>query len=673
MDKAKFIEGFHQGQSINAYRFFGAHPETVNGTKGVRFTVYAPHAVKIEVIASFTNWAERPVAMERTEFGGVWSVFVPNVKEYESYRYRITAKDGSILDKCDPYAFYAEKYPGTASRVFDIDSMKWSDGMWMKNRTKNFNKPLNIYEVYAGGWKRNKVVDPVTGEEKTEAYTYKQLKDELLPYVKEMGYTHIELLPLNEYPFDGSWGYQAHGYFSCTSRYGTPDEFAEFVNACHKEKIGVIMDIVPVHFVKDAFGLRYFDGEALYEYAEKENAESEWGTMNFNFWSEEVRSFLMSAAAFWCDVYHMDGLRLDAVSNLIFWGGNKNRGANEGSLNFLKRLNYFMNENFPSVMMIAEDSSDYPKVTHPTIYGGLGFDYKWDLGWMNDTLKYYERDPIYKPWHHHSITFSMAYFYGERFLMPFSHDENVHGKKTIIDRMWGTYEQKFQLARNLYAYMMAHPGKKLNFMGNDIGSFREFDERKELDWFLLKYPIHDAFKRYFADLNKIYASHPSLFMYDYDLRGFRWINADNTQQSIYTFYRTDGKENMVCVFNMTPASYENYDIFVPCDGTYTEILNSEKDIYNGCNMCNFTPVKAWKSKIKNPGDEQEYSITIRIAPFSAIWFTAPVKKKPAKKATAKKTAAKPAAKKTAAKPAADKPAAKKAKTSSPKKKKQSEE
>ena len=619
MDRLK-VERFHQGSCIDAYRMFGAHITNENGN-GVRFTVYAPHAKSVSVMGEFTGWEKNPVPMTLTEFPGIWSVFVQGVKEWDSYRYRIVGSNGQVLDKSDPYAFYSETSPGTASRVFDIDKIKWADKRWMTQRTKNYDRPVNIYEVYAGGWKRN---------DKTP-YSYKQLEEELIPYVVENGFTHIEMLPLNEYPFEGSWGYQAYGYFSCTSRYGNPREFASFVNACHKAGIGVIMDIVPVHFVKDSFGLRYFDGEPLYEYADPVNAESEWGTMNFNMWSEEVRSFLISAAAFWCDVYHMDGIRIDAVSNLIFWGGNKARGTNEGALNFMKRMNYSITTNFPSVMMIAEDSSDYPKVTHPTIYGGLGFDYKWDLGWMNDTLKYYELDPIYRKGDHNRLTFSMAYFYGEKFMLPFSHDENVHGKHTVVDRMWGTYEQKFAQVRNLYAYMFAHPGKKLNFMGNEIASFREFDERKELDWFLLKYPIHDSFTRYFKDLNKIYSSHSCLFKYDYELRGFKWINADNAQQSIYTFYRADEKEYMVCVYNMTPVSYENYDIFVPQEGTYTEILNSEKDIYNGCNMCNFKPVKAWKSKVEKPYPGQEYGITIRIAPFSAIWFTCPVVKPKAKK------------------------------------------
>ena len=608
MDQSQIIKEFHEGCATKAYEVFGAHFVVEDG-EGVRFTVYAPHAKSIAVVGNFTNWMENPIQMERTKDAGIWSVFVKGVNEWDSYKYHIEDKDGNFTDKSDPYAFYSETRPETASKIYDLKNIKWSDKTWMNKRDKNFDKPLSIYEAYAGGWKHN-------GE---YPYTYEMLKDNLLPYVKEHGFTHIELMPLNEYPFDGSWGYQASGYYSLTSRYGNPTEFANFVNECHKEGIGIIIDMVPVHFVKDAFGLRYFDGEPLYEYKDKNDAESEWGTMNFDLWNEEVRSFLISAASFWCDTYHIDGIRIDAVSNLIYWGGNRDRGTNEGSLDFIKRMNYLINKEYPSVMMIAEDSSDFPKVTASTLDGGLGFDYKWDLGWMNDTLKYYATDPLYRHWDHNKITFSMAYFYSERFLMPLSHDENVHGKKTIVDRMWGDYDIKFAQARNLYAYMFAHPGKKLNFMGNEIASFREFDEKKELDWFLLSYPRHDAFLRYFTDLNNIYQSHSCMYKYDYDYtKGFKWLDADNSDQSVFSFYREDEKEYIVCIMNLTEASYDSYDIFVPQSGTYTEILNSEKDIYDGCNMCNFEPVKSWK--IKDDNTKFKDKITIRLAPWAAIYF-----------------------------------------------------
>ena len=609
----RIIEQFHEGQCIDAWRFFGAH-FAYEGREGVRFTVYAPHARNISIVGSFTDWDQHPYQMERSSFYGVWTVFIPGVKEYDSYKYRIEDERGNILHKADPYAFYSETRPNNASKVYNPDEIHWSDQNWMSGRTKNYDQPVSIYEVYAGGWK-HKGAYP---------YTYKQLEEELVPYVKEHGFTHIEMMPLTEYPYDGSWGYQVSGYYSVTSRYGNPTEFASFVNACHENNIGLIMDMVPVHFVKDAFGLREFDGRPLYEYTDHENAQSQWGTMNFNLWNEEVRSFLMSSASFWCEIYHIDGIRIDAVSNLIYWGGNRDRGTNEGSLNFIKRMNYFLNQKHPGVMLIAEDSSDYPKVTAPTTEGGLGFDYKWDLGWMNDTLTYYSSDPLYRGSEHNKLTFSMYYFYSERFLMPLSHDENVHGKKTIVDRMWGTYDDKFSQVRNLYAYMYAHPGKKLNFMGNEIASFREFDEAKELDWFLLDYPRHKAFQRFFTDINRIYLAHACLSKYDYDLKGFHWINPDNSRQSVYSFWREDDDEYLLCIMNCRKETYETYNIGVPQEGVWTEILNTEKDIYDGCNLCNYEPLQSWKDN--RPKAMWKDNITVKIAPWAAMWLTCPKKK-----------------------------------------------
>ena len=616
MNQDKIIESFHEGHCIEAYRLFGAHRTNENQEYGVRFTVYAPHARNVFVVGTFTDWDTSAIPMIRTDHAGIWSVFVKGVQEWDLYKYKIETGRGEYLYKADPYAFYSETRPNNASKIYNLEDIHWSDSTWMQKRDKNFDRPVSIYEVYAGGWKRN-------GE---YSYTYPQLQESLIPYVKESGYTHIEFMPLCEYPYDGSWGYQVSGYYSLNSRYGNPTEFAAFVNACHKEGIGVIMDMVPVHFVKDAFGLIAFDGEALYEYTDRENAESEWGTMNFNLWNEEVRSFLMSAAAFWCETYHIDGIRVDAVSNLIYWGGNKDRGVNQGSVDFVKRQNYYLNREFPGVMLIAEDSSDYPKVTHSTLDGGLGFDYKWDLGWMNDTLKYYATDPLFRVYDHHKITFSMHYFYSERFLLPFSHDENVHGKKTIIDRMWGDYETKFAQVRNLYAYMFAHPGKKLNFMGNDIASFREFDEKRELDWFLLKYPKHAAFERYFRELNALYRKNSCLYKKDYAQdSGFQWIDADNAKQSVYSFIREDDSEILICILNCKAENYPQYNVPVPESGTYTEILNSEKDIYGGCNMCNSLPIKSFKNGTHG---NMKDSITIHLAPWAAIWLT---KKKCVKK------------------------------------------
>lgn len=603
MDSGKIAESFHQGHCIDAYKLFGAH-FSYEGNEGVRFTVYAPHAHNVFVIGGFSQWTEHPIRMERTGLEGIWSVFVKGVKEWDSYKYRMEDWNGAFFDKADPYAFYAETRPETASKVYDLGDIHWHDEAWMDARRVQYDAPMNIYEVYAGGWKRN-------GE---YPYTYGMMEENLIPYVKKNGYTHIEMMPLTEYPFDGSWGYQASGYYALTSRYGNPAEFASFVDACHRNGIGLIMDMVPVHFVKDAFGLCCFDGQPLYEYAKESDAQSQWGTLNFNLWKDEVRSFLISSAAFWCDVYHIDGIRIDAVSNLIYWEGNRDRGTNDGALDFVKRLNDCIHQSFPGVITIAEDSSDYPRVTGSLAHGGLGFDYKWDLGWMNDTLKYYAEDPLYRSYDHHKLTFSMAYFYSERFLLPLSHDENVHGKKTIIDRMWGTYDEKFSQVRNLYAYMYAHPGKKLNFMGNEIASFREFDEKRELDWFLLKYPRHQAFVRYMQDLNALYLTHSCLYASDYEAAGFHWINADNAAQSIYSFYRQGTDERIICIMNCLAKSYESYDIEVPQKGIYTEILNTEDERYDGCGMVNADPMHAWVN------GKRKYAVTLKIAPFAAIWL-----------------------------------------------------
>lgn len=597
-------ESFHQGNATDAYKLFGAH-FVYEGMEGVRFSVYAPHAKEVEVIGNFNDWDGRHHKMEKYTNQGIWSLFIPGLKEWESYKYRIFTWDGRCIDKSDPYAFHCETRPLTASKVVQLNKIEWNDQNWMKHRTKNFDKPMNIYEVYAGAWKRY---------DDGNWYSFSELEKQLIPYVKEKGFTHIEFMPLNEHPFDGSWGYQASGYFACTSRYGNPKEFAHFVDVCHCNGIGVILDMVPVHFVKDSHGLREFDGQPVYEYQNQSDALSQWGTCNFDLWKEEVRSFLMSSVAFWCDIYHIDGIRIDAVSNVIFWDGNKERGTNEGALTFIRRMNYQINRQYPTVMIIAEDSSDFPLVTKSTLEGGLGFDYKWDLGWMNDTLSYYERDPIYRKHHHSALTFSMAYFYSEKFILPLSHDEVVHGKKTIVDKMWGDYNQKFSQVRNLYIYMMTHPGKKLTFMGNEIAMFREFDEAKACDWFLLSYPRHDSFTRFYEDLNKIYLHHSCLSKHDYDNSGFTWIDADNCEQSIYSYTRENKDEMLVVVLNMTPTSIEEFSVGVPYKGVYIELMNSEKDIYDGCNMCNFKPIESKDVEMNHYAQ----SITIRLAPFAAM-------------------------------------------------------
>jgi 1,4-alpha-glucan branching enzyme len=537
----------------------------------------------------------------------VWSIFIANVNEWDLYKYKIENAHGHWVEKSDPFAFYSEMRPKSSSLVVNLRNFGWTDKMWMNKRTKHLKEPMSIYEVHLGSWRKKYAV---------EWLNYEELARDLIPYVKDQGFTHIELMPLNEHPFDGSWGYQATGYFSATSRYGTPKQLMEFINQCHQQDIGVIIDFVPVHFVKDYFGLIEFDGTPLFEYPNPQDAHSQWGTMVFDLWKEEVRSFLMSAASFWMDVYHIDGIRIDAVSNIIYWHGDKKRGVNEGALAFVRRLNYYLSQRYPSAILVAEDSSDYPKVTQPTFEMGLGFDYKWDLGWMNDTLKYYAMDPVFRSYHHHQLTFSMAYFYSEKFIMPLSHDEVVHGKGTIINKMWGDYDQKFAQVKNLYLYMFTHPGKKLNFMGNELAHFREWDENREMDWHLLQYSRHYSLNRFMVDLNRIYTHHSCLSRYDFEQRGFRWIDADNAAQSVYSYYREDEKSIIVTVLNMTPVAYEQFHVGVPLAGEYAELINSQKAIYEGNDMCNYVPIKAIEETCHN----LPYKIIIRLAPFAAVMF-----------------------------------------------------
>ena len=486
---------------------------------------------------------------------------------------------------------------------------------------------MNIYEANLGSWKMKK---EFTDTSDGEFYSYEEMIDEIIPYVKKMGYTHIEVMPLNEFPFDGSWGYQATGYFSATSRYGHPKQLKDFINACHKEGIGVIMDFVPAHFVKDGHGLYQFDGGWVYEYADVNNRYSEWDSVYFDVTKDTVRSFLKSAVHFWAEEFHIDGIRFDAVSNLIYWKGNKDFGTNNGALEFLKTMNEQIHERYPALMTIAEDSTDFPYVTKPVKDGGLGFDYKWDMGWMNDTLKYFKEDPVYRQYDHNLLTFSMMYFYSERFILPFSHDEVVHGKATILNKMWGLDGDKFAQAKALYTYMMTHPGKKLNFMGNELGEYKEWDERKALAWNILEYPQHDSFHHFMQDLNKMVEEHPALYSMDYDPEGFKWLVVDDHNQSVFSYARFDKKGNcLVIVANFIGNSHDNYAVPVPFAGSYKEILNTDKDSYNGSN---YTNTRALRSK-KGTCINEAQSIHVKLAPFSAVVFEY---HKPAKKVSSSK-------------------------------------
>ena len=602
MDQRK-TKAFFEGRDIHAYNIFGAHLEA----NGVRFRVYAPNAKNISVIGTFNNWDDQASKMKKDK-RGIWECFVEGAKDKDSYKYRVWQANGELVDKMDPYAFYSELRPNTASIVSDLSYDGWTDKKWLDQRNKGFDSPVNIYEMHVGSWRKD--------DENEEFVQYHEIEKELIEHCKKHHFTHVEVMPLCEYPFDGSWGYQCTGYFSSTSRYGTNHELMHFVNALHEAGIGVIMDFVPVHFVKDNYALGMFDGTPLYEYSKPEDANSEWGTANFNLWKEEVRSFLMSAANFWIDVYHVDGLRMDAISNAIFWHGNKNNGVNEGACDFMKRMNHLLNEAHQGkIMLIAEDSSDFPNVTKPSYAGGLGFDYKWDMGWMNDTLDYFRIHPYDRKFHYHKLSFSMMYFYNEHYLLPFSHDEVVHGKGSLLNKMPGDYNQKFAGLRTFMGYMMTHPGKKLLFMGCEFGQFIEWDYHKQLDWMLLDYESHRKTKDYIRALNHYYLAHPALWQVEDNWDGFRWLNADDNTRSVITYYRADekGKKSLV-LCNFAASRWEDYRMGVPEAGTYRVALCSEEEQYGGAG---FDRETLYRSE-EQPLGQWAHSITLDVPPLSCM-------------------------------------------------------
>lgn len=582
---------FYTGEELEAYRFLGAHPADT----GFVFRTFAPAAVQVAVIGQFNSWQDTP--MKKIYDGNFWECQIPQAAAGMLYKYRIYKKDGSFIDHCDPYGFFMEKRPHNASILWDLaalPSAPFSDtSRSRKNKNALWDQPLNIYELHFGSWRRRPKqtalcdghqadeASALTGDETDSWYTYDELAELLIPYLKENGYNYVELMPLGEHPCDESWGYQTTGFFSPTSRYGNPSQLKTFVNRCHQNGIGVIMDFVPVHFAVDNYGLWNYDGSALYEYPHNDVGRSEWGSCNFMHSRGEVRSFLQSAAFYWLNEYQFDGLRLDAVSNLIYWQGNSSRGENKGAIQFLRDFNSNIKKRIPSALLIAEDSSSYPGVTRPVWEGGLGFDYKWDLGWMNDTLSYFQSPPWQRVEKYHKLTFSMMYFYNEKYILPLSHDEVVHGKATILQKMHGEYEEKFPQARALYLYMYAHPGKKLNFMGNELGQLREWDEKREQDWDILSYPIHDAFHRFMRELNQVYLSHPALSDLDYDPEGFTWLDCHAEAFSIYAFERRTDGQRILAVFNFSDEKREDYRLTVPGSGKLTLLFASDRDCYGG--------------------------------------------------------------------------------------------
>ena len=611
---------FHEGSNSNAYEYFGSHRKNKNT---VVFRVWAPDAKNVSVTGDFNDWSETENPMKQLKnSGGVWEAEIKNIKPYDMYKYCITAADGRTLMKCDPYGFHMETRPGTATKYYEIDDCyEWHDEKWVEGRNgKNiYESPVNIYEIHAGSWKQY---------DDGNFYSYRALADSLVPYVKKMGYTHIEFMPLTEYPFDGSWGYQVTGYFAATSRYGEPKDLMYLVDKCHENGIGVILDWVPAHFPKDANGLYEFDGGPLYEYSDPRKGEHYgWGTRVFDFGKNEVRSFLMSSASFWLKKYHLDGIRIDAVASMLYldydrkdgeWVPNKN-GGNENleAVEFLQKLNENIFRDFPYAMMIAEESTSWPMVTKPVFSGGLGFNFKWNMGWMNDILRYFSLDGFFRKYNHDCITFSMFYAFSENFVLPISHDEVVHGKKSLIDKMPGSYDEKFAGVRAFLGYMMAHPGKKLMFMGQEFGQFIEWNYEKGLDWLLLDYPKHRSLQNYFKKINEFYKANPAFWQIDYSWEGFSWISSDDKDNSVIAFRRIDEKgKEIIVVCNFTNVERCDYRIGIPKKGAYKIVFNSDDVDFGGEGKGNKGKLKT--ESINMHGFEQ--SISLDLPPMSAIYI-----------------------------------------------------
>lgn len=609
------IHQFFLGNSFDAHTYFGAHVTR----DGVVFRTLAPNAKAVALIWEGGEW--EPMPMTHIHDGGVYEITVPDALPGQMYKYRITPQnpDGETIDHCDPYGFGMELRPSNASIIRDLSSYTFHDSSWMKQRGGHRHKPVNIYEVHLGSWMTNP-------HDENGWYTYEEIAPKLVKYVRENGYNYIEFMPLSEHPADCSWGYQNTGFFSPTARYGTAHQLMQLVDTCHQAGIGVIIDFVPVHFAVDGYALNHYDGTTLYEYPEKEDTYSEWGSCNFIHARGEVCSFLQSNAFYWLDVFHFDGIRMDAVSRLIYWGGEEYRGTNPSSIQFLKRMNQGLHQRYPDAMLIAEDSTNYSGVTKPVEYGGLGFDYKWDMGWMNDTLNYFRQYPWERKNEYHKLTFSMMYFPNEYYLLPLSHDENVHGKATILQKMFGQYEQKFPQARALYLYMYAHPGKKLLFMGSELGQLREWTETQQQDFDILKFPIHDAFHHFMMELNRLYLTEPALYEGDYEADGFRWLDCHQEQRCIYAIQRHAAHgEDLVILLHFSDEGTQHYTFTLPDCTALQPLLHTDWERFHGNTVEDTKPIVGEMTR-------NGCQFQIDLPPFSGILLKKiPQQKKPAAK------------------------------------------
>ncbi len=621
---------FGQATHYDIYKKLGAHPAEIRKKKGILFDVWAPHAAEVYVIGTFNDWNETANPMRRLDPAGIgiFEAFIPKAELGDLYKYLIITPDGRKLYKADPYANYAEVRPGTASRIADIEHFKWTDDKWMDKRKQTedvYAEPMAIYEVHPGSWMRH------LGREDDGYYSYREMAAALTKYVKGMGYSHVELMGISEYPYDGSWGYQVTGYYAPTSRYGTPEDFVYLVNYLHKHGIGVILDWVPAHFPKDAHGLADFDGCPLYEYADPRMGEHpEWGTKIFDYGKSEVKNFLIGSALMWIEHYHIDGLRVDAVASMLYldygkkegqWIANKyGENKNLEAIEFFRHINTLITGRNHGTVMIAEESTAWPMVTGPADKGGLNFTYKWNMGWMHDFLDYMSLDPYFRKNNHHKMTFAMSYNNSEKYILVLSHDEVVHLKKSMWEKMPGDEEDKFRNLKSAYSFMMGHPGKKLLFMGQDFGQLREWSEERELDWYLMEEPRHRQLNEYFRELLHIYRKYPAMYEQDSDWNGFEWINANDADRSIYSFVRKskNGKNSLLFVCNMTPVARDDYRVGVPKKGTYHLLLNSNEARFGGTEADKSRPA-SYKA-VKSECDGREYSISYPLPPFGVAVF-----------------------------------------------------